>query len=211
MPCLALLGLLCSTLFCSGLRSPPWQRIATHSTPLLLRSIQPPASPRDPAPSPSHSSPPHRRLADISGFTALTEKLSRGDAMLPSGAMDGERRSLSHYVAYHGSISNATNEITNAQKVAQVIRRSSLGRLKTEGNENVRRIVYSFFESLCQVIDEEDGDVLRLAGDAIIVSFGGGEKERERERERETRGERGGEEERRGVGALSLQKQTSTN
>ena len=52
-----------------------------------------------------------------------------------------------------------------------MIRRNSLGRQRTEGNENVRRIVYSFFESLCKVIDEEGGDVLRLAGDAIIVSM----------------------------------------
>ena len=109
-------------------------------------------------------------IVDVSGFTKMCEEFSKG-----LGDNDNDKSSR----AKTKSIGEAGNEELTANAATFA---TTLYRLNNEaeaagrGGERVREVLEAVMGGIIHVVDEYGGDVLRVAGDAVIAVFHSGKK-----------------------------------
>jgi class 3 adenylate cyclase len=94
-------------------------------------------------------------IADLSGYTKLSEKLGKGDGLtlLPSSSSS--------------SSTNMSSAAANAAKKMRLDKKE----MASYGSELLRQILNNYFGQLIDLIEVGGGDVIRVAGDAIIAQF----------------------------------------
>ena len=97
-------------------------------------------------------------IADMSGFTKLSEKLGKGEFSSGSSSSAG-----------HGG-GGASSKLSGATATAKLLRLSK-NEQASFGCEKMRRILNEYFGALIDLIEAGGGDVIRVAGDAIIAQF----------------------------------------
>ncbi|CAM9444854.1 unnamed protein product, partial [Phaeothamnion confervicola] len=100
-------------------------------------------------------------MADVSGFTKLCEAFANGLVPVPM------KEALS---------ASTGNAVSSAKIGTQLYRLNNEHELAGFGAEGVREVLNHYFNQLISKVDRHGGDVLRIAGDAIIVMFHDGPK-----------------------------------
>jgi len=101
-------------------------------------------------------------IVDVSGFTKMCEEFGKGGGerskkMTKSQADDG-----GHTTA--ATFATSLYRFNNEQELAG------------SGGEKVREVLETIMGGIIHVVDEHGGDVLRVAGDAVIAVFHAGKK-----------------------------------
>ena len=118
-------------------------------------------------------------IVDLSGYTKLSEKLGRGELTTISPTSQQSKRHLrsssttlpsdTTTPSSRASIMGGKNNAA-AAFLAQRMRYDK-HEMASYGSEVMRRILNNYFGKIIDVIETGQGDVIRVAGDAIIASF----------------------------------------
>ena len=107
-------------------------------------------------------------IVDVSGFTKMCEEFSKG-----LGGDDKETRAKSKSVGERNGDELTANAATFA---TTLYRLNNEAEAAGRGGERVREVLEAVMGGIIHVVDEYGGDVLRVAGDAVIAVFHSGKK-----------------------------------
>jgi class 3 adenylate cyclase len=94
-------------------------------------------------------------IADMSGFTKLSEHLAQGNMNAEKG----------------GLLKGNNSGLSAVGATARLFRLSNKSEQESHGAEKLRACLNSYFGKLITIIEHARGDVIRVAGDAVIALF----------------------------------------
>ena len=113
-------------------------------------------------------------IADISGFSKLTTALALGEVEITkSPRYDSIKKQKMSRRASDGKRDSSKCNVDRELQLMQrrMKRYQSDGSHSSEGAEQLQKLISKYFTKMIDIIEENDGDVVRIAGDAIIVLF----------------------------------------
>lgn len=113
-------------------------------------------------------------IADMSGFTKLAEKLKRGDYVV----VQEPKKSTTEADSKEGNVRSRTNKARVSAMSASLVMKllkerqgGSEDEKAMRGAEELRKVLNIFCGRLMDIVIDFGGDILRLAGDAVIAIF----------------------------------------
>ncbi|CAM9281080.1 unnamed protein product, partial [Chrysoparadoxa australica] len=115
-------------------------------------------------------------MFDLCGFTALAENLQTGQIMLKANNSAGDTGEGKMGVSSPpGPQLDVRNKGSAIDKAAKLLRLQTSEEAQAGyGAEQLKNLLQSFFKNLISTITDHGGDVMRLAGDALIAVFADG-------------------------------------
>ncbi|CAM9255225.1 unnamed protein product [Ectocarpus sp. 6 AP-2014] len=118
-------------------------------------------------------------MLDMCGFTSLAEGLRQGKLLLNNdGGVSGDAAGDKGEELPRQGVRKSLEDEALAKTYSRTMMSAKLLRLQTTeegqagfGAEQLKVVLNSFFKRLMSTITDHEGDVLRLAGDALIVAF----------------------------------------
>jgi len=110
-------------------------------------------------------------MMDVSGFTKMCDDASKGLMPKAINKVLSRRNTRSLTQSMHPNSNPNRQTLNNAASALRIYRTNNADDLKGQGAEGVREVLNTFFGELMNLIEGHNGDVLRVAGDAIIVVF----------------------------------------
>mmetsp|Transcript_7959 Transcript_7959/g.16012 ORF Transcript_7959/g.16012 Transcript_7959/m.16012 type:complete len:1543 (-) Transcript_7959:52-4680(-) len=101
-------------------------------------------------------------IVDVSGFTKMCEEFSKGGGGTHQSVKKSDTEDGTHTTA--ATFATTLYRFNNEQE------------LEGSGGEKVREVLETIMGGIIHVVDEHGGDVLRVAGDAVIAVFHAGKK-----------------------------------